>query len=149
MEPCWVIFLFSDLITKEALIVQHTDKMEKAPNKRNALASLMEDVVFRILHRLPARSLFCCKCVCRSWKDLISDPNNHKKLPQTMAGFFYDSENGNRNFTSVVHGVCPRSLEFLPFNIDNVALSYCCNGLILCWYLGADGYRYVVYNPMT
>ena len=26
-------------------------------------------------------TLFCCKCVCRSWKNLISDPNNHKKLP--------------------------------------------------------------------
>ena len=66
-----------------------------------------------------------------------------------MAGFFYDSENNNRNFTSVVHGVRPCSLEFLPFNIDNVALSDYYNGLILCWCLGADGYCYVVCNPMT
>ncbi|XP_066392145.1 uncharacterized protein [Miscanthus floridulus] len=109
----------------------------------------MEDVIFEILHRVPAYSLFCCKCVCRYRKKLISDPNNHKKLPQTMTGFFYDSENGNRNFTSVVHGVHPRSLELLPFNIDNVALSYCCNGLILCWCLRADGYRYVFCIPMT
>jgi F-box interacting protein len=41
------------------------------------------------------------------------------------------------------------SLEFLPFNIDNVAISDCCNGLILCWCLGANGYHYVVCNPMT
>ena len=68
-------------MTEEALIVLHTDEMEEAPNKRNALASLMEDVVFEILRRLLAHSLFCCKCVCRSWKNLISDPNNHKKLP--------------------------------------------------------------------
>ena len=74
-------FLFSDLITEEALIVLHTDEMEEAPNKRNALASLMEDVIFEILRRLPARSLFCYKYVCRSWKNLISNPNNHKKLP--------------------------------------------------------------------
>ena len=66
-----------------------------------------------------------------------------------MAGFFYDSENYNQNFTSVIRGVRLRSLEFLPFNIDNVALSDCCNGLILCWFLGADEYRYVVCNPMT
>jgi hypothetical protein len=66
-----------------------------------------------------------------------------------MAGFFYDSENGNQNFTSVIRGVHPRSLEFLPFNIDNVALSDCCNGLILCWCLEANGYRYVICNPMT
>jgi hypothetical protein len=46
MDLCWIIFLFSNLITEEALIVLHTDKMEEAPNKRNALASLTEDAVF-------------------------------------------------------------------------------------------------------
>ena len=66
-----------------------------------------------------------------------------------MAIFFYDSENGNQNFTNVIRGVRPRSMEFLPFNIDNVAISDYCNGLILCWCLGANGYRYVVYNLMT
>ena len=81
IDLCWIIFLFSDLITKEALLVLHTDEMEEAPNKRNALASLLEDVIFEILHHLPARSLFYYKCVCHSWKNLISDPNNHKKLP--------------------------------------------------------------------
>jgi hypothetical protein len=71
------------------------------------------------------------------------------KLPQTVTDFFYDSENDNWNFTSLVRGVRPRSLEFLPFNIDNVALSDCCNNIILCWCLRADGYCYVVCNPMT
>ena len=66
-----------------------------------------------------------------------------------MVGFFYDSENDNRNFTSIVRAVRPRSLEFLSFNIENVAVSDCYNGLILCWCLGDDGYRYVVYNPIT
>ena len=66
-----------------------------------------------------------------------------------MGGFFYDSENGNWNFTSIVRAVRPRSLEFLSFNIENVAVSDCCNGFILCWCLRADGYRYVVYNLMT
>ena len=64
--------------------------MEEAPNKRNALASLTEDVVLEILHHLPACSLFCYKCVYRSWNSLISD--NRKVLPQTVAGF-YDGEN--------------------------------------------------------
>jgi hypothetical protein len=39
-----------------------------------------------------------------------------------MASLFYDSEDGNQNFTSVVCGVRPRSLEFLPFNIENVVV---------------------------
>ena len=62
----WIIFLFSDLITEEALIVLHFDKMEETPNKRNTLASLMEDLIFEILHHLPVRFLFYCKCVCHS-----------------------------------------------------------------------------------
>jgi hypothetical protein len=66
MDLCWIIFLFSDLITEEALIVLHTDKMEEAPNKRNALASLTKDVISEILRHLLARSLFYCKCVCHS-----------------------------------------------------------------------------------
>ena len=66
MDLCWIIFLLRDLITKKALIVLHTDEMEEASNKRNALASLMKDVIFEILHHLPARSLFYYKCVCRS-----------------------------------------------------------------------------------
>jgi hypothetical protein len=37
----------------------------------------------------------------------------------------------------------------LPFNIDNVAVLDCCNGLILYRCLGADGYHYVVCNQIT
>ena len=66
MDLCWIIFLFSDLITEEALIVLHTDEMEEAPNKRNTLANLTEDVILEILRRLLACSLFCYKCVSRS-----------------------------------------------------------------------------------
>ena len=66
LDLYWIIFLFNDLITEQALILLHTDEMEEAPNKRNALASLMDDVFVEILHRLPTRSLFCCNCVYRS-----------------------------------------------------------------------------------
>ena len=66
MDICWIIFLFSDLITMQALILLHTDEMEEAPNKRNTLASLMDDDAVEILCHLHTRSLFCSKCVCRS-----------------------------------------------------------------------------------
>ena len=119
MDLCRIIFLFSDLITKEALILLHNDdhrlfEMEVAPNNRNALASLTEDVVLEILHRLPVCSLLCCKCFCRSWNHLIS--NNRKVLPQTMADFFYDSENSNQNFTSI-SGVRPPPLNSCPLTL--------------------------------
>jgi hypothetical protein len=67
MDLCWIIFLLSDLITEQALILLHAqDEMEEAPNKRNALASPMDNVFVEILRRLPAYSLFCCKYVYRS-----------------------------------------------------------------------------------
>ena len=67
MDLCWIIFLLSDLITEQALILLHAhNEVEEAPNKRNALASLMDDVFVEILHRLIACCLFCCKCVYRS-----------------------------------------------------------------------------------
>jgi hypothetical protein len=31
--------------------------------------------------------------------------------------------------------------------MNNGDVSDCCNDLIFCWCLGADGYRYIVYNP--
>ena len=70
MDLCWLIFLFSDLITMEALILLHNDdrslfEMEAAPNNRNALASLTEDLVLEILCCLPAHS-FCYNYACRS-----------------------------------------------------------------------------------
>jgi hypothetical protein len=41
----------------------------------------------------PRKSVCRCKCVSRRWRGLISDPDHRKKLPQTLAGFFYSSEN--------------------------------------------------------
>ena len=60
-----------DLISKEALILLHTNdhrlfKMAEALSNRNALASLIEDVVLEIHRHLPARSLLCCNCVYHS-----------------------------------------------------------------------------------
>jgi hypothetical protein len=67
------------LLSKLSSYYMHTDEMEEVPNKRSALASLMDDVFVEILRRLLARSLFYYKCVCRSWKCLFSD--NHKLMP--------------------------------------------------------------------
>ena len=66
LDLCWIIFLFSDLITKQALILLHIDEIEQALNKRNTLASLMNNAVVKILRHIDARSLFCCKCICHS-----------------------------------------------------------------------------------
>jgi hypothetical protein len=76
--------------------------------------------------------LCSCKCVCRSWNSLISGSKYRKELPQILAGFFYRSWKCKRNFTSV-NGEYP-SLSFLPFTIQDIAISDCSWGLILFWY---------------
>ena len=48
-------------------------EMEAAPNQRNTLASLTEDLLLDILYHLLAHSLCSYKCVYHSWKCLISD----------------------------------------------------------------------------
>ncbi|XP_066344107.1 uncharacterized protein [Miscanthus floridulus] len=122
--------------------------MEEAANKRNALASLTDDAIVEILHCLPTHSLFCYKCVYHSWNYLISDYNNHKVLPQTLAKFFYDIDQGHRCYTRVTNE--HPSLSFLLFTLANVAISNIFNDLILCWCRAVDGsYYYVVCNSIA
>ena len=54
--------------------------MKEAPNMRNAVDNLSNDVLADIFCYLPAWSLCCCKCVCHSWKRVISDSYHRKKL---------------------------------------------------------------------
>ena len=89
-------------------------QMKEAPNMRNAVDSLSNDVLANIFCYLPSQYLSCYKCVCRSWKHVISDSYQRKKLSQTVIGFFYGNWwKGNRHFTSFT-GEWP-SLSFLPF----------------------------------
>jgi hypothetical protein len=80
IDLCWIIFLLGDLITEEALIVLHTDEIEEAPNKRNTLASLTEDVILRSSTTSPPAPCFLQMCLSLL-ENLISDVNNHKKVP--------------------------------------------------------------------
>ncbi|KAL6605777.1 hypothetical protein ACP70R_041430 [Stipagrostis hirtigluma subsp. patula] len=140
--------------------------MEARPERRNPAASLSDDLLVEILSRLPVRSVCRFKCVSRSWRKLISDRDLRKKLPQTLAGFFYLSFNGERcpyraqHFTNVsgkgVPFVYP-SFSFLPVPSSDVSLLDCCNGLLLCCCYqpgphDPDGMRpscYAVCNPAT
>ena len=66
-------------------------QMNEAPNMRNVVDSLSDDVLADIFRYLPAWSLCYYKCVCHSWKRIISDSYHHKKLSYTGVGFFYGS----------------------------------------------------------
>ncbi|KAH6763695.1 hypothetical protein C2S51_014944 [Perilla frutescens var. frutescens] len=55
--------------------------------KQDLLASLPPEVTIDIFSRLPVRSIICCKCVCKSWLDLIKSNefvNSH--LSKSVSG---------------------------------------------------------------
>ncbi|VAI68618.1 unnamed protein product [Triticum turgidum subsp. durum] len=126
---------------------------------------LTDDLILEILSRLPARSVHRFKCVSVPWRDLIADPANRNKLPQTLAGFLYTSiGGGNRHhFASVSgNGAAPfePSLPYLQPNKDKGMVQVdACNGLLLylsCsknmvnpWAWAEDDCRFAVCNPAT
>jgi F-box interacting protein len=109
---------------------------------------------------VPYKSTCCCKCVSTRWRDLFSHPDHRKKLPQPLAGFFYESYNRDRfpktarYFTNVSgkgHPLVDPSLSFLP-RYDSLHILDCCNGLLLCrcWKpTDPKTLDYVVCNPAT
>ncbi|CAL4915129.1 unnamed protein product [Urochloa decumbens] len=136
------------------------------PEKRNPVATLSDDLLIKILRRLPVRSVCRFKCVSRSWRNLISDRANRKKLPHTLTGFFYRSLSGERflisahHFTNVTGKGIPfifPSFSFLPHPSDEVVLLDSCNGLLLCRCFepgphegdGVPPFHYAVCNPAT
>uniref|UniRef100_A0A0D9WZU2 F-box domain-containing protein n=1 Tax=Leersia perrieri TaxID=77586 RepID=A0A0D9WZU2_9ORYZ len=135
--------------------------MENRAMKRNqAPPSLTDELIVEILSRLPVRSVCQFKCVCRSWRKLIADHENRKKLPQTLSGFLYKSWNHERcpesahHFTNVTGKGQPLiypSFSFLP-SCDSVFVLDCCNGLFLCKCYVSRGtmqFHYAVCNPAT
>lgn len=105
------------------LDIDRMRRSKKRSRRRGSLeARLTDDLVVEILHRLPAKSLYACRCVSPRWRDLISDPDHRKKLPQILTGFFYMSVNRDRfpmvsrHFTNILRGegssISP-SLRFL------------------------------------
>jgi hypothetical protein len=136
---------------------------EKSPKKlqTDPPASLTDDLIVEILSRLPVRLVHRCRCVSKTWRDLISHPDHRKKLPQTLAGFFYGSYHSgrvprfSRHFADVsaagLHLPVDASLPFLP-KYSNVDQLDTCNGLVLCRCYktpSEDEFDYIVCNPVT
>nr|CAB3470862.1 unnamed protein product [Digitaria exilis] len=61
--------------------VARVSKKKKNGRGRDVGADLTDDVLVDILSCVPIKSLYRCKSVCRRWHDLISNPDNGKKLP--------------------------------------------------------------------
>ncbi|XBH81865.1 hypothetical protein VPH35_107363 [Triticum aestivum] len=129
----------------------------KSSMRRNLQTCVLTDLpgtlIVEILSWLPLKSLCCCKCVDTHWRCLISHPEHLKKLPQTLAGFFFDTEDIGRcpkvarHFANIGEGpqIDP-SYPFLPPEFELVRLEDCCDGLLLCC-SSQRPFRRLVCNP--
>ncbi|XP_057441264.1 F-box/kelch-repeat protein At3g06240-like [Lotus japonicus] len=80
-----------------------------------SFADLPTHVIGHILLRLPIKSIGICKCVCTSWKALISDPHFTKlHLQQAPAGFTIRANDRSR-VSRILH-----LLEYEPEDFENV-----------------------------
>ncbi|CAM0908871.1 unnamed protein product [Alopecurus aequalis] len=135
-------------------------RSSSSPSSRTTTGRLIDDLIVDILSRVPAKTLGRFKCVSKHWLSLTSDPIHRRKLPQTLAGFFYNcpSRDGHLNsfvqYTSVTRICRPlicTSLAFLP-NHRHAILLDGCNGLLLVFWRpspqGTECY-YAVCNPAT
>ncbi|KAF7107359.1 hypothetical protein CFC21_107996 [Triticum aestivum] len=122
------------------------------------VASLFNvDLILDILSRLPARSVHRFKCVSVLWRDLIADPANHKKLPQTLDGFLYTTfcSSGYRHHFAGFSGGAASfdpSLPYLhPNKGEGITQVDACNGLLLYRRYNSNrhDYHFVVCNPAT
>ncbi|OVA13571.1 F-box domain [Macleaya cordata] len=112
-----------------------------------------EEVVLQILARLPIKSLFRCKSVCKLWNGLPSNKyfiqlyneissKNPMILVEVIKSFYVKS-----SYICVdrLRGVSEFSLDFLK---DRVKVRASCNGLLCCASIPSKGVYYVC-NPMT
>ncbi|CAD6337472.1 unnamed protein product [Miscanthus lutarioriparius] len=130
---------------------------------------LPDDPLIEILSHVPAKSVCRFKCVSKAWHDLITDPDNRKKLPQAMQGLFVetaDSEVDDTKLASISFSFIDLTVRSVPMDIDP-SFSFLmertgiktfffldsCNGLILFGHRQEPSYlsagTYMVCNPTT
>ncbi|KAJ4843059.1 hypothetical protein Tsubulata_026637 [Turnera subulata] len=112
-----------------------------------------DEVILQILARLPVKSLFRAKTVCKLWYRISSD-KYFIRLYNEMAAknpmVFVEVSDSSESKSSLIcvdsfRGVSEFSLDFLK---DRVKVRASCNGLLCCSSIPDKGVYYVC-NPMT
>ncbi|KAK8634946.1 hypothetical protein V6N13_022826 [Hibiscus sabdariffa] len=113
-----------------------------------------DEVILQILARLPVKSLFKTKTVCKLWYKLVSDKYFVKlynevssKNPMVLIDTSVSESKSKSSLICVdnLRGVSEVSLDFLK---DRVKVRASCNGLLCCSSIPDKGVYYVC-NPMT
>ncbi|XVF23311.1 hypothetical protein REPUB_Repub13aG0026300 [Reevesia pubescens] len=102
------------------------------------------DIMIGILQRLPLKTLMGCKCVCKLWNDLISNPvfrsNYSRRNPQYhVSGFFLQKFLFLELHSKLLFFPCEGQSDAAPkpslcFIEDDkgVRIQHSCNGILVC-----------------
>ncbi|GAV71675.1 F-box domain-containing protein [Cephalotus follicularis] len=112
-----------------------------------------DDVIVQVLARLPVKSVFIAKSVCKLWYRLLSDKyfvqlfnEISAKNPMVLVEISHPLESKSRLLcVDYMRGVNELTLEFIN---DRVKVRASCNGLLCCSSIPDKGV-YFVCNPMT
>ncbi|KAL6206970.1 hypothetical protein ACLB2K_024215 [Fragaria x ananassa] len=114
-----------------------------------------DDIIVEILLKLPAKSLLRFRCVCKSWRALISDPSfvrNHLRRVNTN---HFNLLVGTRWFSQadVISkqddgGIAITELDYpVTFSDPGCFMIYgSCNGLVCA---GFENGNIIIWNPLT
>ncbi|XP_078154152.1 F-box protein At5g07610-like [Carex rostrata] len=126
--------------------------------RHTSLFNKLPDVlVTEILSRLPPKSFFRCKSVCKTWLSLSSDVVRlSKHLQPTMSGFFYNQRCGAARFVNFLScGINKVEVDGTMRALschDHLMILDCCNGLLIVGAFKKQSkfaHDVHVYNPAT
>lgn len=112
-----------------------------------------DEIIHQILAKLPMKSLFRAKCVCKLWYGLVSDKyfiHMYNELSIRNPMVLIEVTDSSKFRSSLIcvdnlRGVSEFSLDFVK---DRVKVRASCNGLLCCSSIPDKGVYYVC-NPMT
>ncbi|XP_026440566.1 F-box/kelch-repeat protein At3g06240-like [Papaver somniferum] len=125
------------------------------------MSSLPEEIYLDILLRVPVRSAFVCKCVCKCWFQLISDPDfvkihlNRTTITQTNNSSVMFKSGDAKNvysisYDSLLHESDDNDFIKMDFpykSLKRIELLGSCNGVVYFWSHGMQ--LYFLWNPAT
>lgn len=84
---------------------------QRAPRKETHILDLTSHIVGNILSRLPIKSIFCCRCVCSTWRSVIADPLFTKRRLDRADEDIFLRTDSSRRISAFVHFVDIESIR--------------------------------------
>ncbi|XP_043718177.1 F-box protein At3g07870-like [Telopea speciosissima] len=122
------------------------------------MRDLPYEIFTNIFSRLSIKSLFQFRCVCKTWRDLLTDPHFIKQQLNRSSETNISNPNlilnCGSNLCHVLYSIHngtwddkPVKLD-LPFKLSNIGIVGSCNGLV-CLLGFSRVYDVIVWNPFT